>query len=175
MSHTDWVPTLLAAAGVPDIKDNLLKGYKAGNMTYKVHLDGYNLLPMLTGQGGDWPRKAFFYWNDDGQLVATRYNRWKLVFKEQQSRQFRVWMDPFVNLRVPLIFDLRMDPFERASTDANGYYEWMERMAQIVGVASQDYVGKMIVSFKEFPPRQKPASFNLDQVMQSLTEANQGK
>ena len=106
-------------------------------MTFKVHLDGYNLLPLLTGQGGDWSRKGFFYWNDDGQLVAMRYDRWKLVFKEQQSRQFRVWMDPFVDLRVPLIFDLRMDPFERASTDSNSYYEWMERMAQIIGVASQ--------------------------------------
>jgi len=174
-SHTDWVPTLLAAAGAPDVKDKLLKGYKAGDMTYKVHLDGYNLLPMLTGQGGDWPRKGFFYWNDDGELVAFRYDRWKVVFKEQQSRQFRVWMDPFVNLRVPLIFDLRMDPFERASTDSNSYYEWMERMAQIIGVAAQSYTGKMIMTFKEFPPRQKPASFNLDQVMESLTSANQGK
>ncbi len=174
-SHTDWVPTLLAAAGDPDVKEKLLKGYKAGNMTFKVHLDGYNLLPLLTGQGGDWPRKGFFYWNDDGELVASRYNRWKMVFKEQQSRQFRVWMDPFVNLRVPLIFDLRMDPFERASTDSNSYYEWMERMAQIIGVASQQYHGQMIATFKEFPPRQKPASFNLDQVMQSLTSANQGK
>jgi arylsulfatase len=174
-SHTDWVPTLLAAAGALDVKDKLLKGYKAGDMTYKVHLDGYNLLPMLTGQGGDWPRKGFFYWNDDGELVAFRYDRWKVVFKEQQSRQFRVWMDPFVNLRVPLIFDLRMDPFERASTDSNSYYEWMERMAQIIGVAAQSYTGKMIMTFKEFPPRQKPASFNLDQVMESLTSANQGK
>jgi arylsulfatase A-like enzyme len=130
---------------------------------------------MLTGQGGDWPRKGFFYWNDDGELVAFRYDRWKVVFKEQQSRQFRVWMDPFVNLRVPLIFDLRMDPFERASTDSNSYYEWMERMAQIIGVAAQSYTGKMIMTFKEFPPRQKPASFNLDQVMESLTSANQGK
>ena len=151
-SHTDWVPTLLAAAGAPDVKEKLLKGYKAGDMTYKVHLDGYNLLPMLTGQGGDWPRKGFFYWNDDGELVAMRYDRWKLVFKEQQSRQFRVWMDPFVNLRVPLMFDLRMDPFERAHTDANTYYEWMERMAQIIGVAAQSYTGKMIMTFKEFPP-----------------------
>jgi arylsulfatase A-like enzyme len=175
MSHTDWVPTLLAAAGAPDVKEKLLKGYKAGDVTFKVHLDGYNLLPMLTGQGGDWSRKGFFYWNDDGQLVAMRYDRWKLVFKEQQSRQFRVWMDPFVDLRVPLIFDLRMDPFERASTDSNSYYEWMERMAQIVGVASQQYVGQMVATFKEFPPRQKPASFNLDQVMESLTSANQGK
>ena len=141
-SHTDWVPTLLAAAGTPDITEKLAKGYKAGNTTFKVHLDGYNLLPMLTGQGGDWPRKGFFYWNDDGELVASRYNRWKMVFKEQQSRQFRVWMDPFVNLRVPLIFDLRMDPFERASTDSNSYYEWMERMAQIIGVASQQYMAR---------------------------------
>jgi arylsulfatase A-like enzyme len=174
-SHTDWVPTLMAAAGASDVKEKLLKGFKAGNMTYKVHLDGYNLLPVLTGQGGDWPRKGFFYWSDDGDLVALRYDRWKLVFKEQKSRQFRVWMDPFVNLRIPLIFDLRMDPFERASTDSNSYYEWMERMAQFIGVAAQSYAGNMVKTFKEFPSRQKPASFNLDQVMQSMSSASQGK
>jgi len=120
-------------------------------MTYKVHLDGYNLLPMLTGQGGDWPRKEF----STGTMTAnwwppaTTAGSW--CSRNSSPASFGCGWTPFVNLRVPLIFDLRMDPFERASTDANGYYEWMERMAQIVGVASQDYVGKMIVSFKEFP------------------------
>ncbi len=174
-SHTDWVPTLLAAAGQPDVAARLLQGDKIGGRTYKVHLDGYNLLPQLTGQGGDWPRKDFYYWNDDGELVAMRYNRWKLVFKEQRAKQFGVWMEPFVNLRVPLVFDLRMDPFERASVDANGYYEWMEAVAQWAGAPAQVLAGRMVASFKEFPPRQKPASFNLDQVMQALTQGGEGR
>jgi arylsulfatase len=175
-SHTDWVPTLLAAAGEPDIKNKLLKGYRAGSKQFKVHLDGYNLLPMLTAKEntGDWPRREFFYWNDDGQLVAMRYDRWKLVFKEQRARQFGVWMEPFVDLRIPLVFDLRMDPFERAQHNANSYYEWMEGVIQWAGGASQAIAGRMIASFQEFPPRQRPASFNLDKVMQKLTEGGEG-
>jgi len=173
-SHTDWVPTLLAAVGVPDIKEKLLDGQEAGPRTYTVHLDGYNLLPMLTGQDGEWPRKGFFYWSDDGDLVAMRYDRWKLVFMEQRAHQFGVWMEPFVKLRIPLVFDLRMDPFERASVDANGYYEWMEAMVQFVGVPSQVIAGKMIASFKDYPPRQRPASFNLEDVMNDLTKGAQG-
>ncbi|MGB6908896.1 MAG: arylsulfatase [Methyloceanibacter sp.] len=175
ISVTDWLPTLLAAAGRPDIKETLLAGEKVGAETYKVHLDGYNLLPMLTGQGGDWPRKAFFYWNDDGQLVALRYDRWKLVFLEQRAKQFGVWMEPFVSLRVPLVFDVRMDPFERAQHNSNTYYEWMEGVVQWAGAPAQAITGKMIASFKEFPPRQKPSSFNLDEVMSSLTAGGEGK
>jgi arylsulfatase len=148
-------------------------------MNYKIHLDGYNLLPHLTGKASaeisDWPRKEFFYWNDDGQLVAMRYGRWKLVFMEQRSEKFGVWMEPFVELRVPLVFDLRMDPFERAQHNANGYYEWMEGVIQWAGVPSQQLAGKMIMSFKDYPPRQKPASFNLDSVMQKLTAGGEGK
>jgi arylsulfatase A-like enzyme len=140
-----------------------------------VHLDGYTLLPILTGEGGEWPRKEFFYWNDDGQLVAMRYDRWKLVFMEQRAHQFGVWMEPFVKLRVPLVFDLRMDPLERASVDSNTYYQWMEAVVQFVGVPTQVIAGKMIASFKDYPPRQKPASFNLDQVMSDLTEGGVGK
>ena len=169
-SHTDWVPTLMAAVGDPDITQKLLKGHTIGEHTYKVHLDGFNLLPMLTGEGGDWPRKEFFYWNDDGQLTAMRINRWKLVFMEQQARQFRVWMEPFVKLRIPLVFDLRMEPFERAQHDSNTYYEWMEGMIQFIGVPAQASAGKMISSFVAYPPRQKPASFNLDDVMSDLTQ-----
>jgi len=131
-SHTDWVPTLMAAAGKDNIKEELLGGYEAGDMTYKIHLDGYNLLPFLVGEkkiekneygATNWPRREFFYWNDDGQLVAMRYDRWKLVFMEQQSSKFGVWMYPFVSLRIPLVFDLRMDPFERAQHNSNSYYE----------------------------------------------------
>jgi arylsulfatase len=174
-SHTDWIPTLMAAVGEPDVKEKLLAGDTIGDMTYKVHLDGYNLLPMLTGQGGEWPRKEFFYWNDDGQLVAMRYDRWKLVFKEQRAHQFGVWMEPFVDLRVPLVFDLRMDPFERASVDANGYYNWMEAMVQWAGAPGKAVTAKMISSFKDYPPRQAPASFNLDDVMRSMTSGAEGK
>jgi arylsulfatase len=178
-SHTDWVPTLMAAAGDDKIKDKLLTGHNIDGMSYKIHLDGYNLLPHLTGKASaeisDWPRKEFFYWNDDGQLVAMRYGRWKLVFMEQRSEKFGVWMEPFVELRVPLVFDLRMDPFERAQHNANGYYEWMEGVIQWAGVPSQQLAGKMIMSFKDYPPRQKPASFNLDSVMQKLTAGGEGK
>ena len=127
-SHTDWIPTLVAAAGDPAIKEKLLKGHAIGNQTYTVHLDGYNLLPTLTGEGGEWPRQEFFYWNDDGQLVAMHYDRWKLVFMEQRAHQFGVCMELFVKLRVPLVFDLRMDPFERASVDStpitSGWRRW---------------------------------------------------
>jgi len=174
-SHTDWIPTLMAAAGDPDIKQKLLEGHTIGERTYKVHLDGYNLLPNLTGEGGDWPRNEFFYWNDDGQLTAMRMDRWKLVFMEQQAHQFRVWMEPFVKLRIPLVFDLRMDPFERAQLDSNTYYQWMEGLINFIGVPAQVAAGKMIASFVAYPPRQKPASFNLDQVMSDLTQKGSEK
>lgn len=177
-SHTDWVPTLLAAAGDPDVKAKLLDGMSAEGETYNVHLDGYNLLPHLLGETPDetdWPRREFYYWNDDGQLVAMRYDRWKLVFMEQRADQFAVWMDPFIPLRVPLVFDLRMDPFERAQHSSNSYFEWMEGVAQWAGVPAQDIAGKMIMSFKDYPPRQAPSSFNLDSVMKSLTAGSEGK
>jgi arylsulfatase A-like enzyme len=174
-SHTDWVPTLMAAAGEPEIKEKLLNGFRAGDKRYKVHLDGYNLLPQLTGSTEeDWPRREFYYWNDDGQLVAMRYDRWKLVFKEQRANKMQVWAEPFVSLRIPLIFDLRMDPFERAQHNANSYYEWMEGVMQWAGPASQAIAGEMIKSFEKFPPRQAPAAFNLDQVMSSLTAGAEG-
>lgn len=177
-AHNDWVPTLMAAVGDDKVKEELLEGHSVNGTTYKVHLDGYNLLPFLTGQNKDmtqWPRHEFFYWNDDGQLVAMRYDRWKLVFMEQQSSKFGVWMYPFVQLRIPLVFDLRMDPFERAQHNANSYYEWMEGVIQWAGGASQTIAGKMIASFKDFPPRQKPSSFNLDDVMASMTAGAEGK
>jgi len=174
-SHTDWIPTLMAAVGEPDIKEKLLNGYQAGDKNFKVHLDGYNILPMITGEGGTWPRKEFFYWSDDGDLTAMRYARWKLIFKEQRAHQLRVWMEPFVALRAPLIFDLKMDPFERASVDANSYLTWAEEMLQIMAVPAQVYAGQMISTFKDFPPRQKPSAFNLDDVMSSLTEGGGDK
>ena len=115
VSHLDWLPTLLAAAGVPDVKEQLLKGYKAGDTTYKVHLDGYNLLPYLTGAETKSPRQEFFYFSDDGDLTALRYDNWKFVFASSGRRaRLRIWAEPFTTLRVPRIFNLRTDPYERA-------------------------------------------------------------
>nr|WP_268122512.1 arylsulfatase [Roseivirga pacifica] len=184
VAGNDWMPTLMAAVGEPNIKEKLKNGHSINGTTYNVHLDGYNLLPYLTEEvkvtkdqygATNWPRREFFYWNDDGQLVAMRYDRWKLVFMEQQSSKFGVWMYPFVQLRIPLVFDLRMDPFERAQHNSNSYYEWMEGIIQFAGGSSQAIAGQMIQTFVEFPPRQRPASFNLDEVMQSLTEGQKGK
>src|SRR5215471_8973616 len=167
-SHEDMLPTLLAAAGEPDIKDKLLKGFKVGNMTYKVHLDGYNLLPALKG-GAEWPRKEFLYWTDDGDLAALRYNQWKLVFLEQRAHGFDVWQEPFVQLRVPKLFNLRADPFERADHEGMDYSRWrIDRVFLLV--PAQAFVVNWLQSFKEFPPRQKPASFGIDQVMEKLTQ-----
>jgi arylsulfatase len=172
-SHEDMLPTLLTAAGVPDIKQKLLKGYAAGGTTYKVHLDGYDLAPYFRGEAKEDPRKEFLYWNDDGKLVALRYNRWKLVFSEQRGHNFGVWEEPFVDLRVPALYDLRSDPFERGNRESIGYATWrIERLYLLV--PAQALVAGWLASFKEFPPRQKPASFNLDQVMQKIQEGSTG-
>jgi len=167
--HMDWLPTFLAAAGEPSIKEKLKKGkYKAIGRSYKVHLDGYNMLPLLTGQSKKSPRHEIFYFSDDGDLTALRYDDWKLIFMEQKSMgTFRVWMEPFVPLRVPLIFNLRRDPYERATITSNTYYDWLLDRAYLL-VPAQAYVGKFLETFKEFPPRQKAASFSLDQVMEKI-------
>ncbi len=168
-SHEDMLPTLMAAAGVPDITERLLRGHQVGNTTYKVHLDGYNLMPYLKGETTDGPRKEFLYWNDDGSLVSLRYNQWKLVFAEQRAHGFDVWQEPFVQLRFPKLFNLRTDPFERADHEAIGYPQWRaDRMFLLV--PAQAYVAQWLSSFRDFPPRQRPASFSLDQVMQKLQE-----
>ena len=167
----DWLPTLLAAAGVPDIKEKLLAGHTAGNKTFKVHLDGYNQLPTLTGDA-ESARNEFFYFDDDGELVALRVGRFKYNFAVQRAHQFQVWMEPFVRLRVPLIIDLKMDPFERAPTDSNNYYHWLITNAFLVLVA-QETTARWIGTFRDFPPRQEPASFNVDQILRTLTQAAQ--
>jgi len=168
-SHEDMLPTLLAAAGVPDIKEKLLQGYQVGNKKFKVHLDGYNLLPFFKGEAKESPRKEFLYWSDDGDLLALRYNPWKLVFMEQRAHGFDVWQEPFVRLRFPKLFNLRSDPFERADREGMGYPQWRaDRMFLLV--PAQAYVAQWLSSFKEFPPRQKPATFSIDQVMQKLQE-----
>ena len=168
VSHLDWAPTLLAAAGVPDIKEKLLQGYRANGKTFKVHLDGYNQLPVLTGQESKAPRQEFFYFSDDGDLTALRYDNWKVVFKEQRAPgTLRVWAEPFTTLRVPKIFNLRTDPFERADITSNTYYDWLLDHAFML-VPGQAVVGKFLATFKAFPPRQKAASFNIEQVMKQM-------
>jgi arylsulfatase len=174
-SGLDWFPTLIAAAGDPDIKQKLLAGFATRGRTYKVHLDGYNQLPLLTGQTQEGPRKEFYYFNDDGQMVAMRYQRWKVVFLEQRAHAFGVWREPFVQLRVPKLFDLRMDPFERADTDSNTYNDWFIRRVFIL-VPVQVAARQFYETFREFPPRQRPDAFNLDAVLRSIesaTTANQ--
>lgn len=168
MSHMDWLPTLLAIAGDPNIKDELLSGYQVGSKEFKVHLDGYNFLPYLTGKETQAPRQDFFYFSDDGDLTALRYNNWKIVFAEQRAQgTLKVWSEPFVRLRIPKIFNLRMDPYERADITSNTYYDWVLDHAFIL-VPAQAYVAKFISTFKEFPPRQKAASFTVDQVLETL-------
>jgi arylsulfatase len=171
--HMDWFPTFLAAAGDPFIKERLLQGISVPAMgrDYKVHLDGYDILPLLTGETDQSPRHEIFYFSDDGDLTALRYDDWKLIFMEQKSPgTFRVWMEPFVPLRVPLIENLRRDPYERAEITSNTYFDWVLDRAYLL-VPAQQYVAKFMETFKEFPPRQKAASFSLDQVMDKLTPA----
>jgi arylsulfatase A-like enzyme len=172
-AHEDMMTTLLAAAGEPNIKEELLKGKTIGDRTYKVHLDGYDLGPALKGDD-DWPRKEFIYWTDDGSVAALRYNNYKATFLEQKAEGLRVWQEPFVHLRTPLLINLRMDPFERAEEEnAMGYDRWfLEHMFAIAPASA--YVAKWLESFKEFPPRQKPGSFNLDNVMEKLTAGSGG-
>ncbi len=171
--HMDWLPTFVAAAGNDNIKAELKAGgVQAIGRSYKVHLDGYNILPLLTGKTEKSPRHEIFYFSDDGDLTALRYDDWKLIFMEQKARgTFRVWMEPFVPLRVPLIFNLRRDPYERAEETSNTYYDWLLDRAYLL-VPAQTYVGSFLATFQEFPPRQKAASFSLDQVMDKLAPAS---
>ena len=161
VSAEDWVPTLVAAAGEPDIKNKLLQGYDAGGKTFKVHLDGYDQRDLLAGKGPD-KRREFFYWTDDGNLAGLRYDQWKVVFMEQRSHGFDVWQEPLVPLRAPKIFNLRSDPFERADHEAGEYDKWFIEHA-FVFVPAQAIVGQHLRTFQEFPPRQKPGSFSVEQ------------
>lgn len=170
VSGLDWLPSLVAAAGDPNIKEKLLKGYAVGDKTFKVHLDGFNMLPYLTGQTQESPRHGFFYFNDDGDMVALRYANWKILFAEQRAPgTMRIWAEPFTLLRVPKIYDLRADPYERADITSNTYYDWLLDHAFLL-VPSQQLVGEFLATFKEFPPRQKAASFSIDQVLGKLRE-----
>ncbi len=167
VAHQDWLPTLLRAAGESDLVNKVRAGYRAGGKSFTVHLDGFDVLSYLTGQDRRSPRKSFFYVDDDGQLVALRYEDWKIVFMEQRAKTLALWAEPFVPLRVPKIFNLRRDPFERADENSNTYWDWVLDHAFVL-VPAQGYVAAQLESFKTFPPRQRPAAFNLDRVLEEL-------
>ncbi len=168
LQHHDWLPTLLAAAGDPDIVDKLKQGHAVGDTTFKAHIDGCNLLPWLTGQETESPRKGFFYFSDDGDLVAVRFFNWKVVFMEQRVEgTLRIWAEPFTALRMPKLFNLRTDPYERADITSNTYYEWMLTRDYII----QGAVGlaqEFLQTFEEFPPAQRAATFSIDQAVERM-------
>jgi arylsulfatase len=170
MHHMDWLPTFAAAAGDPDVNQKLLGGFSASGKSFKVHLDGYNFLPFLTGKEERGPRQEIMYFTDDGDLSALRFQDWKLVFMEQRVKgTLLIWGNPFTSLRFPKIFNLRRDPYEIADVTSNTYWDWVLDHIFMM-VPAQAYIGKFLDTLKEYPPRQKAASFNLDQVMESLKE-----
>ncbi|MEM9257783.1 MAG: sulfatase-like hydrolase/transferase [Pseudomonadota bacterium] len=169
MSHLDWLPTLMAAAGNDNIISELKSGLTVSGTTYKVHLDGFNFLPLLTGDTTEGPREEFFYFSDDGLLTGLRIGDWKFVFAEQRSKRFDVWRDPFVVLRIPKLFNLRRDPFERADTDSNQYNVWWGESIDALGSMALPPVRRFVGSLQAFPPRQRPASFTVDQIMEAVT------
>jgi len=166
VSAEDWVPTLTAAGGTPDITEKLLQGYDAGGKSFKVHLDGYDQRDLFAGKGAD-KRREFFYWTDDGNLAGLRYDQYKAVFMEQKAHGLEVWMQPFVPLRAPKLFNLRSDPFERAEHEAGDYVRWFVDHAFVV-VPAQVIVARHIQSFQDFPPRQRPGSFSVEQALDKL-------
>ena len=175
VQHHDWLPTFLAMAGEPDIVEKCKKGYKPGGRTFKVHIDGYNLLPYLTGQEKKSPRKGFIYFDDDGNLVALRYDNWKCVFMEQRAQgTLAIWGEPFVPLRLPKLYNLRTDPFERADVTSNTYYDWFLHHDYIV-FAAQAIATEFAETFREFPPRQKAASFTIDQALEKMAAVGSGR
>jgi arylsulfatase A-like enzyme len=171
VGHHDWLPTFLAAAGEPDIVEKLKAGHTIGDRTYRVHIDGYNLLPYLTGEADTSPRPGFVYFSDDGDVLALRFDNWKVVFMEQRAQgTLRIWAEPFVALRVPKLFNLRTDPFERADITSNSYYDWFIDN-DYIALAATAVMTQFLSTFKEFPPRQRAASFTIDQVVEKLENA----
>ena len=171
VQHHDWLPTLLAAAGEPDSVEKLKAGHTIGDKTYKVHIDGYSLLPYLTGEEEKSPRQGFIYFSDDGDVLGLRFDNWKAVFMEQRATgRFQIWMEPFVALRVAKLFNLRMDPFERADVTSNTYFQWMIENPYLV-LAATTVVTQFLETFKEFPPRQKAPSFSIDQAVEKMEHA----
>jgi arylsulfatase A-like enzyme len=174
VQHHDWLPTFLAAAGEPDIVEKLKNGHKVNGRTFKVHIDGYNLLPYLTGKVDNSPRRGFIYFSDDGDLVAIRAQNWKCVFMEQRRRgTLEIWAEPFTALRIPKLFNLRTDPFERADVTSNSYWDWYLRKGYML-MGAQALVADFLQTFKEFPPRQRAATFTIDQAMEKMETAMGG-
>jgi arylsulfatase len=171
-AHEDMLPTLLAAAGDANVKTTLLKGMKVADKSFRVHLDGYDITDALAGRSPS-PRHEFFYFNDDGSLVALRYDQWKVVFAEQRGEGLNVWQEPFVPLRLPKLFNLRSDPFETADHESMDYERWrVEHL--FVMVPAQQYVGRFLATFKEYPPSQKPGSFSIDAALEALQRGSSG-
>jgi arylsulfatase len=174
VQHHDWLPTFLAAAGDPDIAEKLKQGHEAAGKTFRVHIDGYDLLPYLTGEVDESPRRGFIYFSDDGDLVALRYDNWKMVFMEQRTRgTLALWSDPFTVLRTPKLYNLRTDPFETADMTSNTYWDWYLSKAYLI-LAAQGLVGDFLSTFEEFPPRQRAASFTIDQALDKMEAATSG-
>jgi len=168
VSHIDMFPTLLAIAGNPDVKEQLLDGCTIGGKPFNVHLDGYNMVPYLSGEVKDSPRQSLFYFSDDGDVMAVRVDDYKFILAEQRQNTMRIWQEPLVKLRVPTIINLRRDPFERADFNSNTYWDWMvDHIPQMY--LMQEVVAEQIAGFVKFPPRQRPASFNLDAVMAQVS------
>jgi arylsulfatase A-like enzyme len=175
VSGLDWLPTLLAAAGDPDVKQKLLKGYTVGDMTYKVHLDGYNLVPYLTGQDAKSPRREFLYFSDEGDLLNLRYENWKFVFLEQRlPGTMAVWREPFTPLRIAKMFDLHADPYERADVTSNTYNDWyVDHM--FLNIPAVAYVENFLQTFEEYPPRQKAEGMAIQQTIEKLRQGAAGQ
>jgi arylsulfatase len=174
VQHHDWFPTFLAMAGEPDIVEKAKKGYKACGRTYKNHIDGYNLLPYLTGKEKQSPRKLFVYISDDGDILAIRFDNWKVVFMEQRAKgTLQVWFEPFTRLRVPKLFNLRTDPYEFADITSNTYWDWFF-YHDFIAMAANGIVAKWAETFKDFPPIQKPNTFTIGDAIGKMSEASSG-
>jgi arylsulfatase len=170
MAHQDWFTTLIAAAGDPDINEKLKKGHQAGSKRFKVHIDGHNFLPYITANSNAAPRNTFFYISDEGSIMGLRIGDWKSVFQEQRAKRFDLWREPLVTLRAPKLFNLRRDPFERADENANMYNEWWADRAPYIYL-SLATVNQALQTLKEFPQRQKPDSWNLEEIADQLQES----
>jgi len=173
VSHEDWLPTFAAAAGDPEMAEKIKKGVRLNGRKYKNYIDGYNLLDYLSGQQEDSPRREFFYVNDDAEVVALRVDDWKAVFLENRGKRFGVWREPFVELRTPLLFNLRRDPFEKSQHNSNTYEDWFLDRPYLL-LPAQDIVGRFLMTLKEYPPSQTPGSFNLEKVQKMITEGASG-
>jgi arylsulfatase len=167
VAHEDWLPTFAAIAGAPDIADQLREGMELNGRQYRNYIDGYNLVDYLEGETDQSPRHEFWYVNDDGQVVAARYDDWKVVFLENRGQAFEVWREPFIELRVPVLFNLRRDPFERAQHNANTYNDWFLDRAFVI-VPIQALAAQFLQTMQDYPPSQAPASFNLSAIERTL-------